>query len=116
VANVWQVEQQALEIQDSRNGTRAGAPEDGESQSLLSPERRTVRRAFLQQPEAESSGTASSALTTPTNTTAENSEPSPPTPVSIDRRSPTMTEDERDLILRNTVMQMQIESLAAAWM
>jgi len=114
---MWQVEQQALEIQDSRNGTRAGAPEDGESQSLLSPERRTVRRAFLQQPEAESSGTASSsALITPTNTTAENSEPSPPTPVSIDRRSPTMTEDERDLILRNTVMQMQIESLAAARM
>jgi hypothetical protein len=32
-------------------------------------------------------------------------------PVSIDRRSPVMTLNERDLILRNTVMQMQLERL-----
>lgn len=33
--------------------------------------------------------------------------------VSVDRRTPAITETERDLMLRNAVMQMQIESLAS---
>jgi len=36
-----------------------------------------------------------------------------PTPGSVDRRSPVITDSERSLLLRDAVMQMQIQSLSA---
>jgi len=104
------------------------------------PERRVVRRAFLQQQSETTPGSRNGSLTTlataavvarlrgafdvdpPTAAANAHEESSgseqsdattTPTPPieSIDRRSPLMTLEQRDLLLRDDIMQMQIERL-----
>jgi hypothetical protein len=92
-----------MESQDARRIARRN-----ELDEELNAERRAVRRPL--------SGYAAAAAAAAASSPSPEDPVQPPTtlaPVSIDRRSPLMTLNERDLILRNTVMQMQLERLAA---
>jgi hypothetical protein len=111
-----QVEAQALEIQGSLN-----ASHDDETAVSSRSARRTAVRANQQEFHVAISDNPSSTNTTSTSTTEQTNQQSSEDPehgsssnTSSNRSSPLLTARERDSMLRNAVIRLQLESLAVS--